>query len=338
MENKKNKILLAIGISALAILIIGATYAYFQNQYGDASQADVKVMTYTTDVLTFETGDDISITADQENFAQGKGNQTGSTYASALLRANNKTNTATANYYVYLNITNNEFVYTIDENTPELLLTITDDNGNEITDISGLNYVSVTDGNGEKVSGYDITEASGLLTLFNNREIIASPEKEEKWNIKVTFINYDKDQSKNAGNSLTAKIMIQKDVAPYHISCNDDSISCHVAKMYTGTQGENGLYYHNSSLENGAGDNSYRFAGGDYILTDTGKATGATMMIAYNNSVTTALIDIYCNNKREYVGENCSTLKTIYYLIKGETTQYQTYGEALNASVEKGYL
>ena len=27
-----------------------------------------------------------------------------------------------------------------------------------------------------------------------------------------------------------------------------------------------------------------------------------------------------------------------HYLIKGDTTQYQTYNEALNASVEKGYL
>ncbi len=35
----------------------------------------------------------------------------------------------------------------------------------------------------------------------------------------------------------------------------------YVVSQYTGTQGDNGIYYHNSSLANGAGDNSYRYAG-----------------------------------------------------------------------------
>ena len=111
----------------------------------------------------------------------------------------------------------------------------------------------------------------------------------------------------------------------------------YVLSQYTGTQGENNLYYHNSSLTNGAGDNSYRYAGGDYILTDAGKATGASMIIGYNNTLTTALIDFYCNGARQYVGyaHYCNRHD---YLIKGDTTQYQTYNEALAAAVTKGYL
>ena len=35
----------------------------------------------------------------------------------------------------------------------------------------------------------------------------------------------------------------------------------YVKSLYTGIQGENGIYYHDSSLTNGAGDNSYRYAG-----------------------------------------------------------------------------
>ena len=116
------------------------------------------------------------------------------------------------------------------------------------------------------------------------------------------------------------------------------TLANYVKSQYTGTQGDNSLYYHNSTLTNGAGDNSYRYAGGDYVLTDAGKATGATMMIGYNNSVTTALIDFYCNGTKQYVGYGCSSSQTHYYLIKGDTTQYQTYNEALSASVEKGYL
>ena len=44
-------------------------------------------------------------------------------------------------------------------------------------------------------------------------------------------------------------------------SCNDNTLACHTAKLYTGTQGENGIYYHDANLTNGAGDNSYRYAG-----------------------------------------------------------------------------
>ena len=35
----------------------------------------------------------------------------------------------------------------------------------------------------------------------------------------------------------------------------------YIKSQYTGTQGDNALYYHNFTLTNGAGDNSYRYAG-----------------------------------------------------------------------------
>ena len=39
------------------------------------------------------------------------------------------------------------------------------------------------------------------------------------------------------------------------------TLANYVSSQYTGTQGGNDIYYHNSSLANGAGDNSYRYAG-----------------------------------------------------------------------------
>ena len=101
---------------------------------------------------------------------------------------------------------------------------------------------------------------------------------------------------------------------------------------------DDNIYHHDSTLANGAGDNSYRYSGGDYALTEAGKATGATMMIGYDDTVTTPLIDFYCNGMKQYVGYECNTSQTHYYLIKGDTTQYQTYKETLNKAVEKGYL
>ena len=340
MENKKQAIILSgVAIVALLALIIGATYAYFRAS-GNSGSTDINVTTYTLDLLSFEMGSDIKINADQTSFASGKGNATGSTFAKAILTANNKTNTATKNYYMYLNISNNTFTYTQNENTPELLLTITDVSGNAITSITGLTYKTVIDGKGTSVSGFDITTKSGLLTLFDNREITASPTKTEEWNVTVTFVNYNVNQTGNAGKSFNAKLMIQQEEYELTLAdiCAGKTLSDCVISQYTGTQGDNALYYHNSTLTNGAGDNSYRYAGGDYVLTEAGKATGATMMIGYNNSVTTALIDFYCNGTKQYVGYASSCSTSHYYLIKGDTTQYQTYNEALNASVEKGYL
>ena len=111
----------------------------------------------------------------------------------------------------------------------------------------------------------------------------------------------------------------------------------YVISQYTGVQGENGIYYHNSSLENGAGDNSYRYAGGDYVLTDAGKATGAAEILAYNDDVT-SLIDFYCGNTKHFFGYTCGSSDTFYYLVKGDTTHYKTYNEALTVSLARGYL
>ena len=45
------------------------------------------------------------------------------------------------------------------------------------------------------------------------------------------------------------------------ITLSDLTLINYVKSQYTGTQGKNNIYYHDSSLANGAGDNSYRYAG-----------------------------------------------------------------------------
>ena len=266
MENKKQAIILSVIASiALLVLIVGATYAYFQASGGTGTNVDVKVTTYTTDVFNFEVGNDISIYADATSFASGKGNASGSTFAKAILTANNKTNTATEHYYLYLNISNNTFLYTQNESTPELLLTITDASGNAVTDITSLTYKTVTDGKGASIKGYDITNKSGLITLFNNKEITASPTKTDEWNITVTLVNYDKDQSKNAGKSFSAKLMIQKKKIPTVLSdvcTSGTSLQSCISKLSNLSEPSLvNIYRHTSSLANGASDGSYRYAG-----------------------------------------------------------------------------
>ena len=210
MKNKKAITLSIIASLALLVLIIGATYAYFQASGGDGTSANLRVTTNTTDIITFEEGSNINIETNATLFSQGKGNASGTTFARATLTANNKTNSATENYNLFLNISDNTFVYSVDTNTPELILTIKDKSNNEVTSIEGLTYKAVTDGKGTTIKGFDITNKNGLLTLFN-KDIITTSTIVEEWNVTVTFVNYNKDQTKNAGKKFDAQLIISKD-------------------------------------------------------------------------------------------------------------------------------
>ena len=265
MENKKTKIISIASIIALALTLVTATYAYFMAQTGEGKSTDIKINANTVDTFTFEAGSALNLSLNQENFASGKGNQTGTTVAKAMLTANNKTNTATEHYYLYLNISNNTFTYSIDNNTPEILLSIKDGSNNEITTLTGLTYKTVTDGKGVSIKGFDITKKSGLITILNNREITTTSSKTEEWNVTVTFVNYNSNQAGNAGKSFTAKLMIQKEKRPTVLSdvctSGNNLASCITTLSNKSESSIVNIYHHTSSLANGAGDNSYRYAG-----------------------------------------------------------------------------
>ena len=265
-NEKKVLALSAIAVITLIAVIIGATFAYFQAQGGGSSDIDASVITSTTDKLSFQVGNGINISASQENFAQGLGNRTGSTTASAMLTANNATNTATRNYNLYLDIKNNGFTYTVDENTPELILTITDPDGTELESLTGYEYVTV----GE-VSGFDITEASNAILIADNYEITASPEITQTWNITVTFINLDSDQNKNTGKTFAADVIIGEErlaTTLADVCTGGETLASCITSLYNerGEEGANGLYLHDgvgtyTNAAEEAGDNSYRYSG-----------------------------------------------------------------------------
>ncbi len=284
MENKKTKIISVVSIIGLALTLVTATYAFFAAQTGEGAQTDIKINASTVDTLTFETGSALNLSLDQDNFASGKGNQTGSTFAKAMLSANSKTNTATKYYYLYLNISKNTFNYTQDTNTPEILLTVKDGTGNEITSINDLTYKTVTDATGATIKGFDITTGIGLITLLGNREISASPQKIDTWNVTVTFINYDKDQSKNAGKSFNAKLIAQQkeisDSVSDYCKNGDNLANCIISLGAPDVFGATKVYHHDENLVNGANDNSYRYAGGDNTCTFNGE----NVQGAYSNA------------------------------------------------------
>ena len=237
-NNKKQALILSIvAVVTLIALVVGATYAYFKAQVGTGKSTDVKVTTYTTDMLTFTTGSAIGLYADQSSFGQEKGSLSGETFAKATLVANNKTNEATDNYYVYFNIENNTFKYTLGNDKPELILTVTGPDGNEVTSLPGLTYKEVQDRENKPVKGFDVTTTNGIITIANKKTITATPSKEEQYTLKLTFVNYEDDQTANATSTLSAKVMIQKKLI----------LASYITNLYTGTQGDNNIYYHDAS-------------------------------------------------------------------------------------------
>ena len=71
------------------------------------------------------------------------------------------------------------------------------------------------------------------------------------------FLDGDVADNITMGKTFKAGVAVKS----YEREADPTSLADYVKSLYTGTQGTNNIYYHDSSLTNGAGDNSYRFAG-----------------------------------------------------------------------------
>jgi len=236
----------------IALLVGKFTYSYLGPTISDDLETQGEV-TASGDTLIFTKGNNLSLSATTDNFTTGGTNLTSTTNPKVKLVASTKTNQADATYYVGVLIKNNTYVYTTSGKTPELILTIKDEKGNNVTaGVNGLTYV--TSGG---VSGFDVTGKKGLFNIKTDYPISttsSSAGTTHTWTFTLTFVNLGTDQSDNENASMNVDIYLQKE--EYKLPLNE-----YVISQYTGTQGENSLYYHNSSLTNGAGDNSYRYAG-----------------------------------------------------------------------------
>ena len=269
----KNKRILTYVI-ALIVLAIGVTFAYFVAQTGDGAKSNVNIKADSVDDLKFSVNKDLSLSANQFNFAQGSGNLSDSVTATASLKANSTKKTATYNYYVYFQMESNEYKYTTENKLPEIVLSITGPNG-EVKSVDGLTYVTASDADGTQVKGFDITElGSSIIKIADYYEISSSSSTNytnQEWVFKVTFINLNTDQTGNQGKTMSGKVLMQEDKIL--------TLADYVVSQYTGTQGENNIYYYDSNLETGAGDNSYRYAGANpnnYVCFGSNKETCPT--------------------------------------------------------------
>ena len=170
----------------------------------------------------------------------------------------------------------NLYIATLNTNT------LTDENIHYIlTEKNSKNAVvegilsSATDGSSD-FSDTDKTELNtGLKGTYSKIYKIHNTTVALKGNKQYDLYLFVDDSSTNTSMNKTFKAGVA--VKAYDRE-KDQTLAEYVISQYTGTQGENGIYYHNSALTNGAGDNSYRYAGAsdsvnNYICLGSDEAT-----------------------------------------------------------------
>ena len=255
MENIKAKLkdrktlLIIIGF---LIVVVGVTLAYVIAQISDSVIGNTDVAADTTDNLKFAIDKDISLSINRENFGIGDGNLSDTSIATVTLLANSTTNNTTYEYNVYFRIFSNEYDYTTTDELPEIVLTITNPDGEIVTDVYGLNYVDAVNADGTVVSGFDITNASGLFEIELAYPIVSTSSLNatvHEWTFTATFINLDSDQTANTGKGMNAEIILSRVEEGYHEICEPGTMACDIARLYNEYALEdNGLYYHNGTI------------------------------------------------------------------------------------------
>ena len=113
----------------------------------------------------------------------------------------------------------------------------------------------------------------------------------------------------------------------------DPTLADYVKSLYTGTQGDNNIYYHDSSLTNGAGDSSYRYSGANpnnYVCFGSNESTCPTdnlyrIIGVFGNNVKLIKYDYATSALLGTDGDYASTGTPNASYYKGSLTTINTY-------------
>ena len=111
------------------------------------------------------------------------------------------------------------------------------------------------------------------------------------------------------------------------------TLATYVKSLYTGTQGDNNIYYHDSSLTNGAGDSSYRYSGANpnnYVCFGSNESTCPTdnlyrIIGVFGNQVKLIKYDYATSALLGTDGDYASTGTPNASYYKGSLTTINTY-------------
>ena len=249
-EKRKNYIVIVL--IALFSTTLGLTFAYFGAKVLNSARTDVIVKTDNIVSLIFKNDDKLSFNANLNNFSKDQESLSGTITPSAILTGQGY---ATASYSVSFEIMNNTFEYTQDSDTPELVLEIMKPDGTLLSNVTGLEYVTI-----DGVSGFDVTESSGLFSIFDDYDISITDKilnRTQEWLFTINFINLDADQNKNAQKSFESKVIFNEN----SLGTNDGSMVDYITSLVGTKQGDgvlaNEILIGEEFIENGFKDRDF---------------------------------------------------------------------------------
>ena len=256
-------IIIILILLVIALFVGKFTFSYLAPDVDEDVNSKGEV-TASGDTIIFNSGTALTLSATTDNFKTGGTNLTSTTNPTAKLVASSKTNKADSTYYVGVYIKNNTYTYSTTAKTPEILLTIKDEKGNNVTSVDGLTYT--TSGG---VSGFDVTDKTGLFNVKKDYPITTTSSTTgtiHTWTFTLTFINLSTDQSVNENANMNIDVYLQKNgkfpASVTDVCSGGETLASCVTMLSKKSIGPvTNIYYHDSTLTNGAGDNSYRYAG-----------------------------------------------------------------------------
>ena len=298
MKNKKSTILLiVIFIITILVFVVGATFAFFSAQLSSGIDEDVTIRTHSSNTLTYNIDKAISVTADGTNFTQNDTDRYDEATGTVTYKAGSEQSTAC--YTLDLEVENNDFEYTVDSNTPELVLNVTKNGDPVITNkdiTTGTNTVHVPTTLNGSVYKNEITAA-------------AKATEQDIWVVRVTFKNLPTDQSdpsktNNAEKSFDGSIVYK-------------TVDCQTGEPIDDEE-ESTAYYWNDN-----------FSSDGYTFPNTPATTYPTLAQLQNNyaefsdrpfyiktTSTENLVCVYYNDREFCMGQN--------YWVTGDSDGSQT--------------
>lgn len=197
-NNKKNVLVLLV---TLLITGVGFSMAFMLIVNNTDALLEIELETKDDKTLIFNKGNELELLVKPADFYSGAGDVTGETMPYVKLT----TTTDDKEYYsVFINLYNNEIIYTSLNLLPEMVLNIYNEKGIEVTSVTGLTYY-----NQDGVSGFDITETKGIFEIEIDKEIaVDTASITHEWKFVVTFINLEELQNLNIGNSFNGQVCL----------------------------------------------------------------------------------------------------------------------------------
>lgn len=188
-----------------------------------------------------------------------------------------------------------------------------------------------------------------LSMMLENDDGVYEYTTSDSWPQKGYSFNAELSKCENGGElswddvskkvymsgNVSDKCYVYFDKMPLGEICEGQNMATCFKENYTF---DSVLYHHDKSLENSAEDNSYRYSGGDFIITQKAIDAGFTFLRDIDSTSNEGVIKFYCNGEKLTLGDNCPLSQSHYYLLGNNTeNKYSTYSEVLTKAVELGY-